>query len=79
MQSLRFQRSFLQTLWKLWLFALFPLVIWLYCFVTGVDFNLVDEGSNYHKWIIFVIYVACLVAWFVVNRTLNHRSFFRNQ
>lgn len=78
MQKLHIHRPFLKTLWQLWLVALFPLVIIVYCFITDIEFSRIDDGANYHKWLIFFIYLFCVAAWIMINRALAHSSFFRN-
>lgn len=77
MKVISVHRPIIQLLWKLLFLLLFPVVIWLYCLVLDVPFAIIDDGANYHKWVIFFIYLGCLASWLSINRSLSHRTTFR--
>jgi len=78
MKAITVHRPTLKIMWKLLVFALFPLTLWLYSVIGDVPFTTIDSGVNYHKWIIFFIYLGCLAVWFYFDRALSHSSFFRS-
>ena len=49
-----------------------------YSVIGDVPFAHIDSGANYHKWIIFFLYLSCLATWLYIDRTLSHSSFFRH-
>ncbi len=78
MKAILVHRPIVKLLWKLLFLLLFPFVIWLYCQVLGIPFAEIDNGTNYHKWVIFFIYLGCLASWLSINRSLSHHSTFRH-
>ncbi|QFI39627.1 hypothetical protein FR932_18320 [Moritella marina ATCC 15381] len=78
MKAITVHRPTLKIIWKLLVFLFFPLVIWLYSVIADVSFADIDSGANYHKWIIFFLYLSCLATWLYIDRTLSHSSFFRH-
>lgn len=78
MKVITVHRPTLKIIWQLLVFLFFPLIIWLYSVIADVPFNIIDSGANFHKWIIFFLYLGCLGVWLYIDRTLSHSSFFRS-
>ncbi|MFT5879710.1 MAG: hypothetical protein ACI86X_000824 [Moritella sp.] len=78
MRTIKLHLPTLKIIWKLLVVLLFPLVIWLYSIILDIPFREIDAGANYHKWIIFVIYLGCLASWLSIDRGLSRRYLFRN-
>ena len=77
MRAITIHRPLLKVIWKLVMVLLFPCTIWLYSIIADIPFSSIDQGANHHKWIIFFVYLAVLIAWFYLDRNLSHRAFFR--
>lgn len=78
MKAITVHRPTLKIIWKLLVILCFPLTIWLYSVISDTAFSIIDSGANYHKWIIFFLYLSCLAVWFYIDRKLAHSSFFRS-
>lgn len=59
-------------LWRASLFYVFPLLMWGYCHIRGIEFAALDNGVNMHKWLVLLAYSVYVVIWLQVNRYLVH-------
>ncbi|MDX2319181.1 MAG: hypothetical protein QNK26_01115 [Moritella sp.] len=78
MKAITVHRPTLKIIWKLLVILFFPLTIWLYSVISDTPFSTIDSGANYHKWIIFFLYLGCLAIWLYLDSALSNRSFFRS-
>lgn len=78
MKAITVHRPTLKIIWRLLVFLFFPLIIWLYSVIADVPFSHIDSGVNFHKWLIFFLYLGCLAAWLYIDRALSRSSFFRS-
>lgn len=58
-------------LWRASLLYIFPLLMWLYCHLQGIDFEELDIGVNQHKWIVLALYLLYVGGWLLANRYLG--------
>ncbi len=66
-----FKLPFLRVLWKLLVLAMFPVILIVYCKLWGFSFATVDQGTNYHKWVIFCLYTLVVLLWCWLNPRVN--------
>lgn len=75
--DLSYRLPLLSVLWKILILLAFPLVIWVYMQITGIEFIDLDTGKNIHKITIFLIYMAVVAVWWWLNvkvqRVLSRR------
>lgn len=58
-------------LWRASLLYIFPLLMWVYCRITGIGFAELDTGVNNHKWVVLGIYLIYVLLWLLLNRYLE--------
>lgn len=60
--------SFLGQCWRWSVLLMFPLLLWLYCQLTGMSLAEFDNGVNQHKWLIMLCYLLYVLLWLRFNR-----------
>lgn len=65
--------QFLILLWKLSSVFVIPLIMLSYVMVMNsyddsFTFKNLDQGKNFHKWLVFVIYLVYLLLWNRCNK-----------
>lgn len=66
----------LSLMWRLLTVLIIPIIIYLYVAVMdyyngNFSFADLDQGKNIHKWIVFAIYLACILCWNRLNPYFN--------
>lgn len=58
-------------LWRASLLYVFPLLMWGYCHIKGIEFVELDNGVNPHKWVVLAAYLIYVMLWLLANRYLE--------
>jgi len=58
-------------LWRASLLYVFPLLMWTYCRIKGIEFVELDTGVNAHKWVVLAAYLGYVLLWLLANRYLE--------
>ncbi|HEY5716646.1 MAG TPA: hypothetical protein VIS54_09540 [Psychromonas sp.] len=69
--------TFLLLSWKLSTLFVLPIIIYFYLllmnlFIDNFTFQQLDEGINFHKGIVVVIYLTYLLLWKSVNKKVSN-------